>query len=234
MQEMAKGTENNGTVTKAEDTMTDANSKAERARKFAKGFNSAGKGMLQMLETAMLEKYPKALGMTPQEFVNEATKGHALKLPKQERQKEAKRLVEKGLSQREAASVLGVDQATVARDVNASKPKPERPDITADEPDVDASASPKKQRPDETEEEKQARIDRVNLFSEIELLYQVNKVATLMRGPKHIEKTVTLIRNHKAEYIEFAKHDIDNLIGALQTIEKNIGVLISRLETNSD
>ncbi len=92
--------------------------KADRAKKFAAGFATTGGGMMEMLETAMLEGYHKALKVSAQEYAALCTDGVALKIPPPDRREEAKRLTDKGLSQREVAAVLGVGETTVRRDLD--------------------------------------------------------------------------------------------------------------------
>jgi transcriptional regulator with XRE-family HTH domain len=77
---------------------------------------------------------PEALELTTREWVEDRLGGYVrLSIP--ERREAVVELAEDGLSQREVAEVLGIDQATVSRDANASQDQ--------DEPPVtDANASP--------------------------------------------------------------------------------------------
>lgn len=76
-------------------------------------------------QTALAERLgvPETLGMTTREWVERRLGGY-LKLNVIERREAVVELTSEGMTQRQVAGVLGVDQATVHRDANASLETP--------------------------------------------------------------------------------------------------------------
>lgn len=96
---------------------------------------------------------PEALGLTTREWVDQRLGGY-VRLSIEDRREAVKELTEDGLTTREAASVLGVDQSTVVRDANASSTD-ETPEDETPEDDANASVEPgpvAEQEPDQEPE----------------------------------------------------------------------------------
>jgi DNA invertase Pin-like site-specific DNA recombinase len=68
---------------------------------------------------------PKTLGLTLREWVEDRLGGY-IRLTLPERREAVAELEEEGMSTRQVADVLGIDQSTVVRDANASK-EPKEP-----------------------------------------------------------------------------------------------------------
>lgn len=90
----------------------------QQAREFTEGLGNVLKGSWQLIKNARDLGVPDALGMTTEEWVRDKLGGYT-KLPKEERQQAALELKEEGYSTRESAEILGVTNATVARDIGS-------------------------------------------------------------------------------------------------------------------
>lgn len=173
-----------------------------------------GRGGLEMLETAMLENYPKACGQSPAEYVADATKGLSLKLPVDVRQEEAKRLVSKGLSQRQAAAVLGVSHETVRRDTNVTANAAKRAKAKGKK---DAAGTNVPQpKPDAGDKARKAKQQRAGT---IELLYKMMMAAELFRNKTIAKQTLAILRNHPDECEAFWRKPIDEIYDAVATLK---------------
>jgi hypothetical protein len=94
----------------------------EAAKEFTENATAGFTVTWQWILFAHKEGVPKAMGLSTRQWV-ETHFGGYLRLPVAERRQAAKELVEKeGLTQREAADVLGIDHATVHRDLGADAP----------------------------------------------------------------------------------------------------------------
>jgi predicted transcriptional regulator len=109
---------------------------------------------------------PAALGLTTREWVERRLGGY-VRLAIPERREAVAELTEEGLSQREVANVLGVDQATVQRDAFASRSEEEQPEQLR----ADAVASP------EDLEERRRERERTEAIAR-----QVNRLRNVIDG----------------------------------------------------
>jgi hypothetical protein len=108
----------------------------EDALEFSESFGTIGAGWYRQVAWAESQGIPKALGLTTREWVEKFVGGY-VKLALEDRRGAVKELVSEGRSQRQIADVIGVDEATVRRDVAAfAAPEPEI------EHDVAAFAAP--------------------------------------------------------------------------------------------
>lgn len=98
------------------------------AREYQAAVRHVGEGTRGLIVHAFRERHPELLGMTRREWVLDTFGGY-VQLPLDERRDATRELVEvEGLSQREAADVLGVDHATVNRDLRGADAPPAPPD----------------------------------------------------------------------------------------------------------
>jgi phage N-6-adenine-methyltransferase len=89
------------------------------AEEYTQSLGKIAAGMLEQILWAKRLGIPEILGMTLREWVTSRLGGYVRMDPLERREKVGDLLGE-GMSQREIGEVLGVDQATVSRDANAS------------------------------------------------------------------------------------------------------------------
>lgn len=111
----------------------------EDAEEYTQSLGQIVAGSWRQIAWADRQGIPVALGMSTEQWVKERLGGY-IKMAIPERREAVKELTEQGMSQREVSAVLGVDQATVSRDANASYENEERAQTRED----DADASPTK------------------------------------------------------------------------------------------
>lgn len=104
------------------------------AREFTDALGLIHQGGWRLVLHAMKEGVPQALGLTTREWVAEL--GGYVQLPLEERRPVSRELIEvEGLTQREAADVLGVGKGTIQRDVDPGPFGP--PDDVDQDEDID-------------------------------------------------------------------------------------------------
>lgn len=118
----------------------------EDAEEFTQTLGQITGGSWRQIALATRLGVPDALGLTAEDWVQSRLGGY-VKLTVEDRREAAKELVAQGQSQREAAAALGVNQATVGRDLKAddanASPKPRNPrNPRKDKKADDANASP--------------------------------------------------------------------------------------------
>jgi transposase len=121
---------------------------------------------------------PKALGLTTREWVEDRLGGYVrLALP--ERREAVAELTEEGLSQRQAADVLGVDDRTVGRDLAAANAAVEAPEQPRAEPAA-AFAAPEPRRPTEAELVEAQRTRRLAVW--VDRIHEALRTLARMAG----------------------------------------------------
>lgn len=143
----------------------------EHAHEFTEALGQVLGGAVRLAEWAPEVGIPEALGLTPQEWAERRLAG-AVKLSIPERRAVAPALIERGLTQREAAEVLGVGLGTINRDLHAvpdGTPGPENPALEPEPepstvPDGTPEPEPDSESPPEPEPESEGR-DRTVLFT---------------------------------------------------------------------
>jgi hypothetical protein len=118
----------------------------EDAEEYTQSMGLIAAGAWRQVALGVRLGIPKALGLTPREWVETRLGGYVrLSLP--ERQQAALELNGEGMSQREIAGVLGVDHKTVGSDLrgeNSPSPKPKPiPEQAPKKPPVPNSPPPK-------------------------------------------------------------------------------------------
>lgn len=89
------------------------------AREYSESIGQIGDGWWRQIAWARKHGIPEALGMTTREW---AEKYHGyLKIPVAERREAVAELAADGMSQREIADVIGVNQATVCNDLKVDE-----------------------------------------------------------------------------------------------------------------
>lgn len=147
----------------------------EAARELTEGLGQTLGGGWRLVLWGVREGVPEALGLTTEGWVAEL--GGYVKLPAIERREVSRELVKsEGLTQREAGEVLGVDHATVHRDLagaDAPPPPPdqdERPASGADAPPDPERAARDAQRAAEAEAKRREAVARQNVDKALVLL----------------------------------------------------------------
>ena len=90
----------------------------ELAEEFTQGLGQIGGGFYKIVASAVKLGVPKALGIATDEWVTTRLGGY-VQMSIEERREAVKELLEDGHSQREAAAIIGVTEATVNRDKKA-------------------------------------------------------------------------------------------------------------------
>ncbi len=93
---------------------------AREAEEFAAALGQVMGGGYRLILHAYRHGVPEALGLTRDEWVNTRLGGY-VRLAVPDRQEAVKELEEEGLSQRQVAEVLGVDEGTVRNDKRVEK-----------------------------------------------------------------------------------------------------------------
>lgn len=91
------------------------------AEEFTAGLGHTAAGMWRLVAFGVKLGVPKALGLTPTEWVEDRLGGY-VRLAVPERRAAAAELADDGLTQREIAEVLGVGKGTVDRDLHDRAP----------------------------------------------------------------------------------------------------------------
>jgi N6-adenosine-specific RNA methylase IME4 len=117
----------------------------EDAEEYTQSLGQIGGGLWRQILWAQRNGVPAILGLSLREWVDDRLGGY-VRMAIEERRQAVAELHAEGLTQRETADVLGVDQATVHRDLkpddaNASEPEPELVLGTMSPQDPDANAS---------------------------------------------------------------------------------------------
>jgi hypothetical protein len=107
----------------------------EDALEFSESFGTIGAGWYRQVAWAESQGIPRALGLTTREWVERFVGGY-VKLALEDRREAVLELAAEGRSQRQIADVLGVDHATVNRDLGAFAPPEPEPEheVGADAP----------------------------------------------------------------------------------------------------
>jgi phage N-6-adenine-methyltransferase len=106
---------------------------AETAQEFTEALGQVLAGAVRLTDVAQEFGVPQALGLTPSEWTERRLAGHVrLSIP--ERRAVVAELTERGMSKPEIAEVLGVGEATVARDRAVSTDTPEPEPLPSPEP----------------------------------------------------------------------------------------------------
>jgi uncharacterized protein YbjQ (UPF0145 family) len=112
----------------------------ELAEEFTQGLGQIGGGFYKIVASAVKLGVPKALGMATDEWVQTRLGGY-MQMSIEDRREAVKELLDEGFSQREAAAIIGVTEATVNRDKKTvtnvtEEPKPVAAEQAKPEPDV--------------------------------------------------------------------------------------------------
>lgn len=110
------------------------------AEAFSLGMGHLGAGTMEMMLFAHRNGVHEALGLTYPEWVEQYV-DHRIKLAADERRMAAVRLIDDGLSHREAAAVLGVATRTIDRDVRESEEDEGTPGATNGAVDGETAAA---------------------------------------------------------------------------------------------
>lgn len=102
---------------------------AESAEEYTQSLSQVFAGSYRQILWAQQNGIPKALGLTTEEWVNKRLGGY-VKMQVPDRRKAVAELQKKGLSSRKVAEVLGVTNATVARDAAVTNVTPRSEDPT--------------------------------------------------------------------------------------------------------
>lgn len=122
---------------------------ATAALEFSESFGMIGAGWWRQIAWASQQGVPEALGMSTRDWVEHYVGGWA-RLAIEDRREAVRELTSTdggGLSQREVADVLGVDVATVNRDLHVADATEPTPFPAPSEPDAVASATPEPEVP---------------------------------------------------------------------------------------
>jgi hypothetical protein len=105
----------------------------ELAEEFTQGLGQIGGGFYKIVASAVKLGVPKSLGVATDEWVTTRLGGY-VQLSIEERREAVKELLEDGMfSQREVASIIGVDESTVRADKRAGNPAPEPTELPKQE-----------------------------------------------------------------------------------------------------
>jgi transposase len=114
------------------------------AEEYTQALGQVAAGSFRQVALGVRLGVPDALGITTREWVSERLGGYVrLSIP--ERRDAVEELTTEGMSQREVADVLGVDHATVGRDLGANAPRAE-PEPVPETPPGGANAPPDPER----------------------------------------------------------------------------------------
>jgi predicted transcriptional regulator len=143
--------------------------KPEDAEEFTQALGQVVAGSYRQIVLARNLGVPKALGMSVEDWVHKRLGGY-VKLSIEERKEAAKELMNEGMTQREAAEVLGVDQSTISGDlkVDENPSKKAHPNREIDEnPSTETEAQKQKREAKEQEQAlQQTRVVRaLHLFT---------------------------------------------------------------------
>lgn len=117
------------------------------AEEFTQSLGQIFAGSWQQIAWGERQGIPEALGLTTRQWVNDRLGGY-VRLSIEERREAAKELTEEGMTQRQVADVLGVNQATVSRALDADASVECEDEQVAESPaDADASESPPSRPP---------------------------------------------------------------------------------------
>jgi hypothetical protein len=114
-------------------------------------------GGWRLIHHAQRQGVPAALGLTTEEWVRDRLGGY-VRLAIEDRREAAAEMAEEGLSQREIAGVLGVDQKTISNDLRGEEDSSRNGEEVAgnreeSKPDEEFSSRRKKQQTEPEEEE---------------------------------------------------------------------------------
>lgn len=124
--------------------------KVEHAEEYTQSLAQIVSGSWRQIAWADREGIPAALGMSTREWVEQRLGGY-VRLAIPERRDAVIELADDGRSQREIAAVLGVDVATVNRDLGVANATPNTPDQEQSAPGV-ANATPTGLTPEQVAE----------------------------------------------------------------------------------
>lgn len=118
---------------------------ADDALEFSRNLAQIGEGWWRTIALAVKLEVPTLLGLTRREWA-ETYHGY-VKMPIEERREAVAELTAEGLSQREVADVIGVDAATVNRDLGVANATDEPDDYPQDDESCVADTTPPNLRP---------------------------------------------------------------------------------------
>jgi hypothetical protein len=113
----------------------------QAAEEFTQGIGQIAGGTYKLVSSAVKFGVPKALEMSTEEWVKNHLGGY-VQLSIEERREAVKELLEDGHSQREVASIIGVDERSVRRDKEAAANAAQAPTEQAEQEPNAANAAP--------------------------------------------------------------------------------------------
>lgn len=186
-------------------------------------------GSWRQIAWAKQQGIPATLGLSTEQWVKERLGGY-VRMAIPDRREAVAELTDEGLSNVAIGEVLGIDEGTVRSDRRSENSAASASE--ASNGGSSAASSSENSAPSgdvETEAEKAERIARVNRFATIEIAYQVNNVASLLKSEEQVNRLALIIRHHADEYEEYARHKIDHLIKSLAIVAEGTAALIEAL-----
>ena len=187
--------------------------KKEDAEEYTESLGQILGGGWRQIALAHKLGVPKALGLTTQEWTQDRLGGYT-KLSITERREAVVELIEdEGMSQRQAALVLGVDQKTISNDLK--KPTEENSSNSNDangvEEHIEENSSPEADPVDDPE-----HIAFVNRKAHWKCLSGIFLLAYAMEDTKNVK---THLNNYPQEFMDSTGRTIDEFYEALKTIQ---------------